>query len=364
MKRPGKQDTILLLSFGMATVFWTADALVDYLIHFDGPFMDILLPEGEELAFRLLVCASFLSFGLLISKLFAKQELTEADLRASEAKYRSLVESTEDSIYLVDMQCRYLYMNKKHQDRMGLTEKEYMGRPYSDFHTPEETRDFMEKVKMVFETGGSVQHEHRSRRDNRYFLRTLSPVRGDDWEITAITVVSKDITDRKELEEKLNSMLITDELTGLYNRRGFFALAQQQLKIASRTNRGVFLLYADLDSLKYINDTFGHTEGDRALMDTADIFRGIYRDSDIIARIGGDEFAIIPMDTSETDMALITGRLEQSVEKFNSANDRKYRLSISYGIVYYNPEFPCTIDELLIKADRLMYENKRNKQNS
>ncbi len=120
---------------------------------------------------------------------------TENTLQESEAKYRSLVETTDDSIYLVNRKCEYLFMNAKHRSRLFiLFNQEYVGRAYSDFHSPEETVLFSEKVNKVFESGESLQHEHRSQRDGHYFLRTLSPIKGPNKEVEAVSVVSKDIS--------------------------------------------------------------------------------------------------------------------------------------------------------------------------
>jgi PAS domain S-box-containing protein len=120
---------------------------------------------------------------------------TEKTLQGSEAKYRSLVETTDDSIYLVNRKCEYLFMNAKHLSRLFiLFNQEYVGRSYRDFHSPEETVVFSEKVNKVFESGESLQHEHRSQRDGHYFLRTLSPIKGPNKEVVAVSVVSKDIS--------------------------------------------------------------------------------------------------------------------------------------------------------------------------
>lgn len=118
----------------------------------------------------------------------------QEELQRGEERYRSLVESTEDSIYLIDKDYRYLFMNAKHQSRMGLQESQFMGRPYGDFHSPEGTREFEEMVDAVFETGRSIQQEHKSHRDNRYFLRTFSPIKNPFGMVEAVTVVSKDVT--------------------------------------------------------------------------------------------------------------------------------------------------------------------------
>jgi diguanylate cyclase (GGDEF)-like protein/PAS domain S-box-containing protein len=291
-------------------------------------------------------------------------ERTDAEraLLESEEKYRSLVESTQDSIYLVDKNYAYLYMNKKHARRMGFSGREYVGRAYKEFHTPEETAAFVGDVSKVFETGQSMQLEHRSRRDDRYFLLTLSPVKGGDGKPVAVTIVSKDITGLKCMEEKLRTLSITDELTGLYNRRGFFTMADHILKVAKRQQKGAYMLYADLDKLKIINDTWGHKEGDLALIDTASILRSTYRESDVIARIGGDEFAVLPAGTAGDNTENIVGRLTKNIENHNATKKRNYRLSMSCGISCFNPKDPCSLDELLAQGDKMMYRQKTLKR--
>jgi diguanylate cyclase (GGDEF)-like protein/PAS domain S-box-containing protein len=288
----------------------------------------------------------------------------EGALQESEEKYRSLVESTNDSIYVVDRTYKYLFMNEKHIMRLGFSGNEYLGQEYSKSHNSEETELFTAKANTVFYSGESITHEYRSNKDGRYFLLTLSPIKKDDGKVKAVTVVSKDITDYKIAEEKLHNLSLTDELTGLYNRRGFFTLAEQFLKLARRQKQGIFMLYADIDNLKDINDTFGHKEGDMALVNTADILRKNYRESDVIARIGGDEFVIIPIGTDKDTIDIITSRFEKSIKTHNSKNKREYSLSLSYGLAYYDPEKPCSLDELLMKADKTMYEHKKHNKNS
>ena len=170
------------------------------------------------------------------------------------------------------------------------------------------------------------------------------------------------IEERKSLENKLRIMSVTDELTGLSNRRGFFGFTQQQIKIANRMKRGMLLFFADLDNLKSINDTLGHHEGDQALKETAIILKETFRESDIIARIGGDEFAVLIVDTSDTNENIITTRLQENLKAFSTRGNCSYNLSLSIGIVLYDPEHGCSIDELLSQADKLMYEHKQSKQ--
>ncbi|HWR59386.1 MAG TPA: PAS domain S-box protein, partial [Thermodesulfovibrionales bacterium] len=147
--------------------------------------------------------------------LIEKLRKAEEKQKRGEEMYRALVESTEDSIYLVDRDGVYLFINRRHLKRMGLPKRQLIGRAYGEFHSEVETKWFMEKVKQVLETGNSVQHEHRSLRDGRDFLRTFSPVKkGPRGKTFAVTVVSKDVTKLKRMEEKLHFLSVTDELTG------------------------------------------------------------------------------------------------------------------------------------------------------
>jgi diguanylate cyclase (GGDEF)-like protein len=174
-----------------------------------------------------------------------------------------------------------------------------------------------------------------------------------------------DIHERKTVEGALRSVSVTDGLTGLLNRRGFFALAHQQLKIANRSGKGALIFYADLDRLKEINDTLGHPVGDEALVEAAGVLKKIFRESDIIARLGGDEFAALLVQKTEIeDESAIMDRLHACVRMGNEQPGRRYALSFSAGIVRSDPEHPCSLDDLISRADALMYEEKRSKRRS
>ncbi|MBI3319769.1 MAG: diguanylate cyclase [Candidatus Omnitrophica bacterium] len=165
---------------------------------------------------------------------------------------------------------------------------------------------------------------------------------------------------RHQLQEELRALSLIDELTGLHNRRGFLALAQQQVKLANRTKRPFLLLMADVDGLKTINDTCGHATGDLALTETATVLKATFRDSDIVARLGGDEFAALLIEAdARADSALITERLHQQLTALNAQPNRRHLLSISAGIALYDPHHPSSIEELLTQADALMYSQKR-----
>ena len=124
----------------------------------------------------------------------------------------------------------------------------------------------------------------------------------------------------------------------------------------------MLLFFADLDGLKWINDTLGHEEGDNALIEVATLFKETFRTSDIIARLGGDEYAALTVDITEAKSELFTARLQSLIDTRNNQKNQKYRLSISVGCSYYDSENPCSLDELMAHADKSMYEQKQNKK--
>jgi len=162
------------------------------------------------------------------------------------------------------------------------------------------------------------------------------------------------------LQAELGSLALTDELTGLYNRRGFMAVAERQLKLERRSGRGMLLFVLDVDRLKHINDSFGHSEGDRALKRTADVLEETFRDSDVVARLGGDEFAVLAIEASGHSEATIKTRLFECLKSI-SAEQSIYEISLSLGVARFDPSNRTSIGELMVKADQAMYEQKRRR---
>ena len=168
--------------------------------------------------------------------------------------------------------------------------------------------------------------------------------------------------ERQRRLSELRAVALVDELTGLYNRRGFLALAQQQLRVADRLGSQLCQIFVDLDGLKRINDTLGHPAGDRALAETAQLLRETFRDSDVIARVGGDEFAVLTMDSVAADAEAMLARLADRMAAHNAWLDRDFVLSLSTGVALYDGANPSSVGELLAEADAWMYENKRAKR--
>ena len=167
--------------------------------------------------------------------------------------------------------------------------------------------------------------------------------------------------ERKRLLTEMRNLSLRDDLTGLYNRRGFFALAEQRFKVARRENTRLLFIIADIDGLKKINDSFGHELGDHAIRDAAGILKDTFRESDIIGRIGGDEYAIVVEESSPESAETVTARLSDKIDVFKKEHVRPYQLSVSIGIAHCDPISSCSIDEILAKADELMYQQKKAK---
>lgn len=166
---------------------------------------------------------------------------------------------------------------------------------------------------------------------------------------------------RHRTQATLRTLALVDELTGLYNRRGFLALARQHVKFARRTKKGFWLILIDLDRLKQINDLFGHREGDAALVATAELLRKTFRESDVMGRLGGDEFVVLAIHAADDSAASMTARLQEHLDQHNRRETREYELALSVGGVRFEPDGGTSLSELLMKADEALYQHKRSK---
>jgi diguanylate cyclase (GGDEF)-like protein len=168
------------------------------------------------------------------------------------------------------------------------------------------------------------------------------------------------VAERKQAENTLRNLSLTDDLTGLYNHRGFFNLAEHHLKTARRAGQSSLLLYADLDGLKAINDTFGHSEGSLAIAKTAMVLRETFRNSDIVSRLGGDEFAILAQNVPFHEVDQISARLRENLRNQNNQNKHFCQLSLSVGAVWIAHDNNRSMDQLVEAADKAMYDDKRS----
>jgi two-component system cell cycle response regulator len=166
---------------------------------------------------------------------------------------------------------------------------------------------------------------------------------------------------RHEKDENLRKQALIDELSQLYNRRGFISVFHQYLKIALREDQNLLLVMVDVDGLKLINDTFGHLEGDRAIIDTGKILKSTFRGSDLVGRIGGDEFVVLAVQASDENAQALRERLQNKIDQYNSTNEN-FTLSLSVGIKRFDPQIKVSFETLLAQADNDLYDQKRRKR--
>ena len=170
------------------------------------------------------------------------------------------------------------------------------------------------------------------------------------------------ISELEKTNEHLRNISLSDALTGLNNRRGFMILATGLLKFARRMEYSVCLIYIDLDSLKAINDHFGHASGDAAISQFARIRTETFRESDVIGRLGGDEFVVLIVDATERDLSSLEARLQNNIEAYNLRVGSAHALSFSMGTIWEDSKSNISMEELLAKADQAMYFHKQRRK--
>lgn len=297
------------------------------------------------------------------ARLFAELGKTEKSLRESEREIRLLLDNAPDAVYIQVGGC-FAYLNQRAVQFFGAkSASDLLGRPIMDRFHPDYREALKERLRLLNEERKPVPTMEQK------YLKLDGSVVDVEASAVPITFENRDgslsfahnITHRKRMEEEIREMSFRDQMTELYNRRGFITLAGQQLRAANRSQRPMLLTFIDCDGLKWINDTLGHEEGDRALIDTAHVLRQTFREADIVARLGGDEFAVLSIDAAEGNPEELLKRLAQNIRVFNATGARRYILSMSWGSAFYDPHAPRSLDALMSEADGLMYAQKKEK---
>jgi diguanylate cyclase (GGDEF)-like protein/PAS domain S-box-containing protein len=324
---------------------------------------------------------------LLIAGL-REQELSEQLQRQLDFT-TAITNSLGEGLYTLDATGRFMMVNPAAERMLGWKEAELIGRHIYEIipcqmatcvggNTNADVLEFMRSGKTTRD-----EHALWSHRDGTQFATDYSaaPIVTDGQAVGAV-VVFRDTTKVRQatlllarqarelasshakLEHVLaevQALALTDELTGLYNRRGFLTLATQQMKVARRTHHALSLMFIDLDGLKGINDHHGHQIGNQAITLAARILTATFRNSDIIARYGGDEFVVLAMDSDVQDADQVFQRIEMQCAQYNQQKRSVYQISMSIGIAHSTIEQPCLLDELLAQADASMYLHKQAK---
>ena len=282
------------------------------------------------------------------------QDISEHHLLETEA--RALFEQSLDLLAIASVSGVFTHLSPSWRTALGYQEAELVSRPFLDFVHPDDHERTLGAIDEL--RAGKEVRAFRNRyraKDGGYRWLDWSASPNEDGRLFC---VARDVTELIALENQMRQASLLDELTGLSNRRGFFLLGEQALRTAARHGRSQLLCYLDLDGLKEINDQLGHDQGDQALAELGGVLKQVFRHSDILARIGGDEFVTLAEGDGSAEPSL-RQRIGDELRRYNESAARRYRLAASVGIAYYNPRRPVTLSELLLQADRQMYERKR-----
>nr|WP_318540045.1 sensor domain-containing diguanylate cyclase [Terribacillus saccharophilus] len=291
---------------------------------------------------------------------------SEEALRQSEARYRLIAENMTDLLCIIDWDGYFKYASPSHVTVLGFPAVAYEGKYAGDFMHTDDRRKVREQLdEMVATQKGTVlKFRFKNIRGDWIWLEgKANPIFDENGVFNHFLVVSRDITERLELEEKLTYMAYHDTLTGLPNRRLFKEKLDQALEEAKQTKKKVAVMYLDLDNFKYINDTFGHDVGDELLNQFAQRVKECLREEDVLSRQGGDEFTILlPAIEEEQDAIRIAENIRASFQRAWNIGRNLFKTTSSIGIAFY-PAHGKKGYELMRSADTALYQAKKDGKN-
>jgi diguanylate cyclase (GGDEF)-like protein/PAS domain S-box-containing protein len=300
-----------------------------------------------------------------LSHHLAEQDRISRKLRESEEQFRSAFDGAAVGMILISPAGEITKANDAFCRLVERTRGELPGLEFLSLTHPDDAATVSRLLRLLLGVRDNAHAEVRlldANGEHVWAAVSLSLVHDLDGEPLRFIAQVQDIRERKRAEEALRSLSMVDELTGLYNRRGFLTFAAQHVGAAHQLGRRLMLFYADLDDLKQINDCHGHQEGDCALEEAARLLRATFRESDVVARLGGDEFAVLAEVSTEGEALMFLSRLMRKLDAANQMPNRVYSLSMSVGFACLEPATETTIERLMAEADMAMYANKRRKK--
>ncbi|WP_276662265.1 sensor domain-containing diguanylate cyclase [Syntrophomonas wolfei] len=283
-------------------------------------------------------------------------EISSQELLETNSQLRAVLEAFPDVFLLLDSQGIIIELKAGSSTELYMSPEQLLGHHIEVIHPDTINSPFAMAVEQVQQSRKLITFEYPVllNQQEHYFEARLLPVSGDH-----VFVIIRNVTERRIMEDQLRYLSMHDALTGLYNR-SYFKLETAHLEKLS--HRPIGLIVGDIDGLKLVNDTLGHEAGDDLLIKAAHVLKESLRDCDFVARIGGDEFAILSLQTSWDNAEILMDRLQTKVRSFNEKKLLPYTLAVSLGIALYPCDYRCTVEEMLQNADEMMYASKRNKR--
>lgn len=279
--------------------------------------------------------------------------------------YRDIVISTNTLIWRTDSEGRLTFLNPAWEKNFGYSCEEMLGRPLSDFQLPESAGHYVNAFRNCLIGEQIIGHESvfcSKTGDEACCVMNLIPLYDGAGRVAGTQGTAFDVSEQKRADRLLQYISAKDELTGLYNLHTFLSMAEQQIKTAGREGKEVLIICAGVDGMQKINDTLGHENGDQLLVDTANIIRKTFREADILARTGGDEFIVSTVVSSRETGEVILARLVNNIAGYNSSRSGSLKLSLSFGTAIHDPDRPTALEDTLSRADDNLHVNKSRKR--
>lgn len=332
------------------------DGNVDYMITRDGRQLEI-----EWWSRRLKDPDGKVTGLLCIGQDVTDRLLSERRSRDQLAFIQTLLDTIPSPIFYKDTESRYLGCNAAFEEFVGEPREKLIGRSVADIAPPEISATVLEQDRELIESGGTQVYDWKMLRSDgavREVTFSRATFNDADGNVAGLIGVASDITEMKRHQEMLRERAQGDELTGLLNRRGFMAAAELALERATEAGMEAFVLYADLNEMKRINDELGHQSGDIALKAVARALNASFRTSDVLGRVGGDEFVAMGVVGRAGEAARLPARLREKLRLFQPEGFG-FPVTVSVGLVEFNPAEESDLESVLARADDLMYEDKR-----
>lgn len=281
-------------------------------------------------------------------------------LHDKEEYLRGILESQLDLVTRTNLKGRFTYVNDAYCQTFGVNRKDVLHRIFVPQTHPDDEIKRRELQDFLFVQPYRVYYELRQFTVSgwRWIAWQGYSIHDENSNIIEIQSVGRDVTVQKNMEEELRLYATTDTLTGIFNRRTGILLLQKAIQKAKRDGSDLIVCFVDLDQLKRVNDQFGHQEGDNLIRSVCEILKKALRESDIIFRLGGDEFLLIFPSCTLQEAESIWLRIENERERVNSLPVRSYPVMFSHGFAQYPPQSEMTVDDLVALADQAMYQSK------